>query len=149
MTYHSFCELDQSIDPRTQVRIAYTNGYGEPSIRKIEPIRSFEGRNGYTYLKAYCHLREEERTFRMDRISSWSEAEEFEVEEDVGASYTPNPEMYFCNVSTIYEAILSAAPHTPTPTDNQKGRPATTLEDIIRWIWKIMFFPEKISGQVM
>jgi hypothetical protein len=29
------------------------------------------GRNGYTYLKAYCCLREEERTFRVDRILSW------------------------------------------------------------------------------
>ncbi len=85
----------------------------------------------------------------MDRISSWSEAEEFEVEEDVGSSYKPNPEISFCNVSTRYEAILAAAPHTTSLTVKQKGRPATTLEDIIRWIWKIMFFPGKIYGQAM
>ena len=56
-----------------RVRIAYTSGYGESSIRIIEPVRIYQGRNGYTYLRAYCHLREEERTFRLDRIRSWEQ----------------------------------------------------------------------------
>lgn len=37
----------------TRVRIAYTNGY--------------------TYLRAYCNLRDQERTFRLDRIRSWEQ----------------------------------------------------------------------------
>ena len=56
-----------------RTRIAYTNGYGEPSIRVIEPLRIYQGRNGYTYLRAYCNLRDQERTFRLDRIRSWEQ----------------------------------------------------------------------------
>ena len=54
-----------------RVRIAYTNGYGRSSIRIIEPRRIFRGGNGYTYIRAWCHLRVEERTFRLDRVRSW------------------------------------------------------------------------------
>ncbi len=57
MTYPSVCEPDQSIDPRTQVCIAHTNGYGEHSVLIIEPIHCYNGRNGYTCIMAYCHLR--------------------------------------------------------------------------------------------
>jgi len=62
-------------DPETsiggRVRIAYTNGYGQCSFRVIEPRRIFRGDNGYTYIRAWCHLREDKRTFRLDRIRSW------------------------------------------------------------------------------
>jgi predicted DNA-binding transcriptional regulator YafY len=58
-------------DVGRKVRIAYTNGCGQSSIRVIEPRRIFRGGNGYTYIRAWCHLRAEERTFRLDRVRSW------------------------------------------------------------------------------
>jgi hypothetical protein len=66
---------EQIQDPETSigglVRIAYTNSYGQSSIRVIEPRRIFRGGNGYTYIRAWCHLRAEERTFRLDRVRVW------------------------------------------------------------------------------
>jgi hypothetical protein len=56
-----------------RVRIAYINADGEPSTRVIEPRRIFQGRNGYAYLRTYCHRRGEERTFRLDRFRAWEE----------------------------------------------------------------------------
>ena len=58
-------------DIGSRVRIAYTDGYGQSSIRVIEPRRIFRGGNGYAYIRAWCHLRAEERTFRLDRVRSW------------------------------------------------------------------------------
>jgi len=70
-----------------RVRIAYTDGDGEASIRVIEPMRIYRARNGCTYIKAYCHLREEERTFRLDRIRSWEQIGPEQMErERIGAA---------------------------------------------------------------
>lgn len=57
-----------SLRPGTTARILYVNGYGETSERTIDVIRRSTARNGYTYVRAYCHLRGEERTFRGDRV---------------------------------------------------------------------------------
>jgi len=55
---------------RKSVAISYANTHGEESQRTIEPLCVFTGRNGYTYIRAFCMLRNEERTFRLDRIQS-------------------------------------------------------------------------------
>lgn len=56
-------------------QIAYMNEAGAPSLRKIH-VRAYPDPNyGPGYLRAYCHLRQEERTFRLDRISEARELE--------------------------------------------------------------------------
>jgi hypothetical protein len=49
------------------VRIRYENNAGEQSERTIEPIHIYRN-YGKWYVKAYCHLREEERTFAVRRM---------------------------------------------------------------------------------
>lgn len=56
---------------RRRVRIEYCDASGELSHRVIEPLRMFTSRYGETYVRAFCRLRGEERTFRLDRIRSW------------------------------------------------------------------------------
>jgi len=46
----------------------YTAGRNELTHRIVEPLR-LEERGGVFYLVAYCRLRREERTFRVDRIA--------------------------------------------------------------------------------
>jgi DNA polymerase III epsilon subunit-like protein len=46
---------------------AYVDKNGERSTRHISPLQVV-GLSDYLYLRAYCHLRHEERTFRLDRI---------------------------------------------------------------------------------
>ncbi|WP_426566231.1 helix-turn-helix transcriptional regulator [Angustibacter sp. McL0619] len=50
------------------LRIAYTDVGGVETEREVEPQHVVVGPNG-SYLTAYCHLRGDDRVFRMDRIT--------------------------------------------------------------------------------
>lgn len=50
-----------------EVKITYTNAKSDQSQRVIEPIEVYK-RGQHEFLIAFCQTREEERTFRIDRI---------------------------------------------------------------------------------
>ena len=50
------------------LRIAYIDVGGVQTEREVEPQHVVVGPNG-SYLTAWCHLRQEDRVFRMDRIT--------------------------------------------------------------------------------
>ncbi|MFD7155020.1 helix-turn-helix transcriptional regulator [Kribbella sp. NPDC059898] len=50
------------------LRVQYTDVGGVETVREIEPQHVVVGPNG-SYLTAWCHLRQEDRVFRMDRIT--------------------------------------------------------------------------------
>ncbi|MBX3067982.1 MAG: WYL domain-containing protein [Cryobacterium sp.] len=52
-----------------QVEFDYLNAKGEKERRRVDPLRVESLENDW-YLRAWCHLREALRTFRMDRISN-------------------------------------------------------------------------------
>jgi len=54
--------------------IYYQNAREEKTKRTIHIHNIYHGRNGHTYIRAYCSLRQEMRTFREDRIEVVSEA---------------------------------------------------------------------------
>jgi predicted DNA-binding transcriptional regulator YafY len=51
------------------LRISYIDVGGLQTEREVEPQHIVVGPNG-SYLTAWCHLREDDRVFRMDRITS-------------------------------------------------------------------------------
>lgn len=57
--------LTHAIDHGLPVKIKYTNAQGNASTRVIEPLEVY-GR----VVEAWCHLREEERMFALDRIDA-------------------------------------------------------------------------------
>ena len=60
--------IERAIAEERPLEITYiTAGRGERTHRVVEPYR-IEWRRSVPYLIAYCHLREEERVFRVDRI---------------------------------------------------------------------------------
>jgi hypothetical protein len=61
--------LAYAVEHGTPIRIEYTNAQGTPSQRIIEPL-DLDGH----LLEAWCHLREDERVFSLDRIDSVSPA---------------------------------------------------------------------------
>jgi len=67
-------ELSEAINSGKKLFIKYMDKAGETSGRWISPMQVV-GLSDYIYLQAYCHTREAERTFRLDRIL------DFEVEE--------------------------------------------------------------------
>jgi len=60
-------ELAEAINSGRRLFIKYMDRGGEISERWISPIQVV-GLSDYIYLRAYCHTREAERTFRLDRI---------------------------------------------------------------------------------
>ena len=60
-------ELSEAINSGKRLFIKYMDKDGEISERWISPIEVM-GLSDYIYLKAFCHTREAERTFRLDRI---------------------------------------------------------------------------------
>ena len=60
-------ELSEAINSGKRLFIKYMDKDGEISERWITP-KDVIGLSDYIYLQAYCHSREAERTFRLDRI---------------------------------------------------------------------------------
>ncbi|MCZ7553125.1 MAG: hypothetical protein B6D39_00350 [Anaerolineae bacterium UTCFX2] len=60
-------ELQQALSNGGTALITYEDAQGERTFRRISP-RGVATQNGITYLVAFCHLRQEERLFRLDRI---------------------------------------------------------------------------------
>ena len=60
-------ELSEAINSGKRLFIKYIDKDGEISERWISP-KEVIGLSDYIYLQAYCHTREAERTFRLDRI---------------------------------------------------------------------------------
>ncbi len=56
------------------IRMTYIDGSGDKPVRMIKPMQMYCGMIGHTYVVAYCYLRNEQRTFRFDRVSTWDKA---------------------------------------------------------------------------
>lgn len=65
-----FAELPMVIERGQRLLIVYAKQYEEPHTRVVRPIELQES-NGMFYLVAYCEFRNDERTFRLDRIQSF------------------------------------------------------------------------------
>lgn len=59
--------LRQALDRQSDLEILYQDGNGNLTRRRIRPLQILPG-YGVTYVVAYCHLRGEERSFRLDRM---------------------------------------------------------------------------------
>ena len=53
-----------------KLAIRYSDEQGYVTDRVIAPVRYFEAYDGREFLRAWCYLRNAERTFRMDRITT-------------------------------------------------------------------------------
>ena len=63
-------KLSRAVDEQHQVRIDYyVPSRDESTERVVDPLRVVTA-GGNTYLDAWCHLAEDQRLFRLDRISS-------------------------------------------------------------------------------
>jgi hypothetical protein len=94
------------------VRIQYIDASYRRTERVIEPLRTYRGRNGETYLEAFCRLRGEKRTFRLDRIASWVVEE---VPQRVAAAASP-PALTPCPPAPAAAAASSSPLPLPAPS---------------------------------
>jgi DNA polymerase-3 subunit epsilon len=59
--------LHEALANGRSLEIRYVSVGMDISVRRVDPIAVVPHRD-YLYLRAYCHLRHDERTFRLDRI---------------------------------------------------------------------------------
>lgn len=62
-------EVWRAVYEGRRLLMEYTDKGGELTVREVEPHHVVLGPNGQ-YLTAWCHLRREDRVFRMDRITA-------------------------------------------------------------------------------
>ena len=60
--------LEEALKSKKNIQLSYLSGAGEESRRVVIPIKIIN-RHDYLYLEAFCQLRNEKRTFRLDRIT--------------------------------------------------------------------------------
>ena len=58
--------------PGDLAEVVYENDAGAATRRRIRVIAVHPSRYGHVYVRAYCFLRGEERTFRLDRFREWA-----------------------------------------------------------------------------
>ncbi len=61
--------LKEALDQQADVEILYVDSAGNETRRLIRPLQVF-AQYGSVYVVAYCHLRGDQRQFRLDRIIS-------------------------------------------------------------------------------
>lgn len=105
-------KLAEAANKKVKVEIIYSGGSEPPSRRIIEPNKLYE-RLGNNYVESYCHLRDEYRTFKIDRIES-IQVLNSPQEKD----YSPTP--------------THSATYQSTPKAGSSGIPG--------WIWIVGFF---------
>ncbi len=67
--------VESAYEQRVSITIVYYSpARGEETMRTIEPLMIYD-RNGAEYVEAWCHLDEDTRTFRVDRIIRIVEAD--------------------------------------------------------------------------
>jgi predicted DNA-binding transcriptional regulator YafY len=66
--------LSTAVQQRQRVRLSYLSFTGEETEREFDPY-GIVFNEGYWYTAGYCHLRQDLRTFRLDRVVSLEPAE--------------------------------------------------------------------------
>ncbi len=66
-------ELAEMLAPGRLLRIVYVTWDGRRTERLVEPANVYASGDA-VYLVAHCHLRGQQRTFRLDRIVAWEPA---------------------------------------------------------------------------
>lgn len=64
-----FADVDRAISERRRLRLSYYSPARDAvAEREVDPIRLFTV--GHTYFEAWCHLSEDRRMFRLDRVAA-------------------------------------------------------------------------------
>ena len=132
-------------EPGKQYRISYTNESRETSVRTIDVLQTSQSRDGVLYIRAYCHLRGMERTFRADRVTA---AER--VQSAISASGQSSPYHAAVPPSAVAaEAPRNLAPvsaHPSSSTYSPAGRIALAGLGIMIGIVLLVSYYESMPG---
>jgi predicted DNA-binding transcriptional regulator YafY len=102
--------LCEAIGQQQRIAIDYRSYHDQMTHRKVEPY-GMVGRDGHWYLVGYCYLRQDYRTFRLDRIQQvelltepFERAEDFDCQTYMMEQYTRAPGSFHIEVE--FQAAL-------------------------------------------
>lgn len=111
--------LATAISQRLRVQIAYRTWNDEPSQRTIDPY-GIVFQDGWWYVSGFCHLRQDVRTFRLDRIQStestgiaFAYPSDFDIVGHVVTSLSDPPGM--ATIEVLFKASLDEARRSLPP----------------------------------
>lgn len=150
--------LSSAVQQRQRVFIRYQSWSGEETEREFDPY-GIVFNVGYWYTAGYCHLRQDVRTFRMDRIvvveraeGSFERPADFDALAHVMSSIAQMPGSGQIEVlmhTSIEQAREVITPVMGTVEPSDKGvifrRAATQLEWIATFLLKLDFPVEVIQ----
>ena len=111
--YTTTSDLKQAVIPGRSIEIQYENAEGLIKWRNIDVLRVYQGRNSLTYIRAYCHYRNKERTFRLDRICDW-------IDTETGVKTAPGQP----DTSRVYQETVPAEQESASPQPAETPEPA-------------------------
>ncbi len=138
-------DLSGAIQASQRIEIDYRSLHNESTHRKVEPY-GITGWKGHWYLGGYCCLRQDYRSFRLDRIQKWQiltetfeKAENFDFEAYVKDQYNAGgihmevefqAELYTVQqkIPTLYGTL------TPTPTGVLLQEQYDDVESMARYL---------------
>jgi DNA polymerase III epsilon subunit-like protein len=59
--------ITEALAAKRRLQVRYVSAQEVETVREVEPLEIIP-QGDYLYLRAFCHLRQDERTFRLDRI---------------------------------------------------------------------------------
>jgi DNA polymerase III epsilon subunit family exonuclease len=59
--------ITEALAAKRRLQVRYVSAQQVETVREVEPLEVIP-QGDYLYLRAFCHLRQDERTFRLDRI---------------------------------------------------------------------------------
>jgi predicted DNA-binding transcriptional regulator YafY len=110
--------LSEAVRRRRRIRMRYRSERGEETEREVDPYRVI-CRQGRWYVAGYCHLRQELRIFRVDRVvdaelcaETFEPPAEFDVQEHVERALATIPRTWSVEVllETTMETVRRRVP---------------------------------------
>ncbi len=117
---------DRRLAVGMSARILYVNGDGRTSERTIDIISCSTSRYGVNYIRARCHLRNEERTFRTDRVLAVLESHGATPHEPATPWPTAGPKIQPVSrpcPAAARQPPTAARPATPRPRPSKTPQP--------------------------
>lgn len=112
----------------TTARILYVDGNGQTSERTITIGHRFTSGRGVAYLVAYCHLRGEQRTFRLDRVLSVLETR---AARPVGARRQPDAAVLAPSARSSARTTRTPRAHAPSTRPSAQPRPTRSASGLL------------------
>jgi predicted DNA-binding transcriptional regulator YafY len=124
--------LSEAIGQRLRIAMDYRSSHDQLTHRKVEPY-AIIGWEGYWYLVGYCFLRQDHRTFRLDRIQqvevlaeAFERAEEFDCRAYVMKQYGESSARWYIEVE-FQAALFTVQQRIPASYGQLSATPTGVL----------------------